>query len=69
MKDNWIFVEDTLPDAEYQVTCEDVLCVVEYPHDDELYRQVCWYSSSGWSGTHGKVLCWQPLPELPEKYR
>lgn len=60
-KSNWIpYTEQNTPskDGIYLVTCDDI----EYPVKRMRFKECLWYWTYGIYD--GKILAWQPLPEL-----
>jgi hypothetical protein len=65
MEDNWVSVDDNLPDAETVV-----LVFIPFLSDEAGLRSLGYIYNVGWYQStkpfKGKVTHWQPLPEPPK---
>lgn len=63
--DNWISVEDQLPDTD-----DDVLVYIDHKNRSPVIEQSYWFRFQGgvrWSGHADSIIThWMPLPEPPE---
>lgn len=77
MMGEWISVKDRLPEDDRQVLAVKQLksglreiclarCVLEFEHYDPVTREKV--VSPYWiTGGNNNIICWMPLPEMPEE--